>query len=99
MAKIKEYKNVGEGRLFVFHCPGCNYDHPFHVGYAERPSWTWNGSLDKPTFSPSLVVFKDDPSMRCHSFVTDGRIMFLSDCFHGLKGQTVDIPEWEDSAW
>ncbi|WP_345255310.1 DUF6527 family protein [Flaviaesturariibacter amylovorans] len=29
----------------------------------------------------------------CHSFVTDGRIQFLSDCTHALAGQTVDLPE------
>jgi predicted RNA-binding Zn-ribbon protein involved in translation (DUF1610 family) len=32
---------------------------------------------------------------RCHSFVTDGRIQFLSDCTHALAGQTVDLPEIE----
>lgn len=31
----------------------------------------------------------------CHSFVTDGRIQFLSDCTHALAGQTVDLPDWE----
>ncbi|WP_425962728.1 DUF6527 family protein [Rhizobium nepotum] len=31
----------------------------------------------------------------CHSFVTDGRIQFLSDCTHTLAGQTVDLPDWE----
>lgn len=30
----------------------------------------------------------------CHSFVTDGRIQFLSDCTHALVGQTVDLPDW-----
>lgn len=28
----------------------------------------------------------------CHSFVTDGRIQFLSDCTPALAGQTVDLP-------
>lgn len=28
----------------------------------------------------------------CHSFVTDGRIQFLSDCTHSLAGQTVSLP-------
>lgn len=31
------------------------------------------------------------PNMRCHSFVTDGRIQFLADCTHDLAGQTVDL--------
>jgi hypothetical protein len=30
----------------------------------------------------------------CHSFVTDGRIRYLGDCTHDLKGQTIDLPEW-----
>ncbi len=29
----------------------------------------------------------------CHSFVTDGKIQFLSDSTHKLSGQTVDLPE------
>lgn len=100
MAKL--YK-LGEG-LLVFFCPGCRYDHPFHVAPQRReprdgvpaPLWEWNGSFDKPTFMPSLLCNKDFPESRCHSFVTDGRIQFLDDCFHSLKGQTVDIPEYED---
>lgn len=32
----------------------------------------------------------------CHSFVTDGKIQFLDDCTHALKGQTVDLPDWND---
>lgn len=27
----------------------------------------------------------------CHSFVTDGKIQYLSDCTHALAGQTVDM--------
>lgn len=30
---------------------------------------------------------------RCHSYVKDGRIQFLSDCTHALAGQTVELPE------
>lgn len=29
----------------------------------------------------------------CHSFIRDGKIEFLNDCTHHLKGQTVDLPE------
>jgi len=27
----------------------------------------------------------------CHSFVTDGKIKYLDDCTHHLKGQTVEL--------
>ena len=32
----------------------------------------------------------------CHSFVTDGRIQFLTDSKHHLAGQTVELPDWVD---
>lgn len=28
----------------------------------------------------------------CHSYVTEGRIQFLEDCTHALRGQTVPLP-------
>lgn len=44
--------------LLLFRCPGCTEVHGPTVGAAagggER--WTWNGSYDKPVFSPSLLV-------------------------------------------
>lgn len=40
---------------------------------------------------------------RCHSFIRDGKIQFLSDCSHEFAGQTVEIgdfetlhPNWKD---
>ncbi len=29
----------------------------------------------------------------CHTFITDGRIQYLSDCTHQLAGQTIELPE------
>ncbi len=79
--------------LYVFHCPGCGYGHRFEV-----PRWSWNGSLEKPTFSPSLLVNSHMPEQRCHLFMTKGRIQYLSDCHHRLAGQTVDVPDWENNS-
>jgi hypothetical protein len=70
-------------------CPGCEKEHPFD----QR--WEFNGDLDRPTFRPSLRVFGKKGETLCHSFVVDGRIQFLDDCAHNLKGQTVDLPEIE----
>lgn len=90
--KIHKY---GAG-TWVFHCPGCKYEHPFRVdGDATRPQWTWNGSEEKPTFTPSLMVNRDWPEMQCHLNMTDGKIHFHTDCHHDLKGQVVDCPDWE----
>jgi hypothetical protein len=71
--------------------------------------WTWNGDVDSPSFTPSMLekcgpwpeefmVGRRKAGLSefdiCHSYVTDGKIQFLSDCTHALRGQTVDIPEW-----
>jgi hypothetical protein len=98
-AKVKKLEGAS-GTVFVFLCPGCKYEHPFRTISNEqpnRPVWTFNGDLEKPTFSPSLLVGKDFPASRCHLFVKDGRIEFLSDCHHSLKGQTVEMGDYDDA--
>lgn len=32
----------------------------------------------------------------CHSFVTDGQVLFLGDCTHKLAGQTVALPDYPE---
>lgn len=90
-SKIHEMGRGPHGGVnYWFHCPGCANAHPVEV-----PRWSWNGSLERPTFTPSLLCNKDHPASRCHSFITDGMIHFLSDCWHPLAGQTVEIPDWD----
>ena len=72
---------------FVFHCPGCKCAHGFNS------TWTWNNDFDKPTVSPSLLSIGEK---KCHLFIRDGKLQFLSDCEHELKNQTIDIPNWEN---
>lgn len=91
MSKLHDFgASTSGGRNWVFHCPGCKNAHPVDV-----PRWTWNGSMDRPTFSPSLMCNGHDPASRCHSFIKDGQIQFLADCHHALAGQTVEIPDWD----
>lgn len=80
----------------LIHCPGCG-----HLHSIDLSRWTWNGDLEKPTFQPSLLVSWDFRTRGkiesyCHSFITDGKIQFLSDSQHSLSGQTVDLPNVED---
>lgn len=51
MSRVKRI-NDGAGNLWgwQFHCPGCDDEHV--VG----TSWTFNGSVDLPTFAPSVLV-------------------------------------------
>lgn len=88
MAKVFELTDVTEKHMaYVFFCPGCGYHHEFDS------RWTFNGDYDKPTFSHSLLINQHKSESRCHSFVRDGKIEFLSDSFHSLAGQTVELPE------
>jgi hypothetical protein len=94
--KLKRYESSdGSEVCLAFHCPGCDAEHPFTIR-SKNPIWTWNGSMDSPTFAPSLLVAYSDDA-RCHTFVRDGKIQFLGDCSHALAGQTVDIPDWKEN--
>lgn len=88
-----------EKGVYIFQCPGCGYAHQVHTITPNKYGalWTFNGNKQFPTVLPSILVNKDDPSRRCHSYVKEGNIQFLPDCWHNLKGQTVPIPEWDES--
>lgn len=82
---------------YCFNCPGCECWHQVRIK-GPGPNWKWNGDLDKPTFTPSILVNQgstNPTTPQCHSFVTDGMIQFLPDCTHAMKGQTVEIPDWK----
>ncbi|MCW9581040.1 DUF6527 family protein [Raoultella ornithinolytica] len=99
-------RKASDNRL-SFMCPGCGNRHVVQVGNGEGPRWGWNGSVDKPTLTPSVLVTgfmpSDDPEQfddatkdkpfTCHSFVTDGQIQYLNDCTHSMAGMTVLLPE------
>ena len=59
------------------------------------PCWTWNGEVDFPTLKPSILSTGGGTGTRCHSFVNDGRVQFLTDTTHEFSGMTVDLLEVE----
>lgn len=97
------------GRLVSFWCPGCDEAHMVTVespvgwdwnGDLERPTFSpsvkvtgvkWDA--ESPFCRPQHHVEVGQMTV-CHSFVTDGRIQFLTDSTHELAGQTVDLPDW-----
>lgn len=95
------------GEAAWIYCPGCKGYHALRIRMPAEPTpeeiadwkanraglWTFNGDVERPTFRASLLIGRDHPEMRCHSFITDGQIQFLGDCFHELKGQTVPLPD------
>lgn len=98
MAIAQLFHVDADNESVLFDCPGCGFLHAIHVKGPAKPTWTWNGSLDAPTFQPSVAVHWSEHNVNkiCHSFVTDGRIQFLGDCTHALAGQTVPLPEMDD---
>lgn len=98
------------GRRVHFWCPGCEQVHGVTVeipdgwgwngGDLERPTFTPSVAVSGVQWDtasgfhkPQHTVPAGVPTM-CHSFVTDGQILFLGDCTHALAGQTVPLPEW-----
>lgn len=70
-------------------CPGCKTNHRI-----VTPNWDYNGSPTYPTFSPSVLVDYGD-GRTCHHFVRNGKIEYLSDCFHELRGTTVEMEDFD----
>lgn len=56
MPKVK----ISEG-MAKYWCPGCNSHHiipvqPIHY----KVIWDWNGSVESPTFQPSVLIYPSD---------------------------------------
>lgn len=102
--------NIASDDARLFWCPGCDHAHGISVAPGrwtcnddvELPTIQPSVLVySHPTFinddleGDSLMApgnIRETP--QCHSFVTDGRIQFLSDSTHALAGQAVDLPEW-----
>jgi len=89
MDKLSETDVEG---FFTFHCIGCGYDHHINTNpnFAGGKVWSFNGDMKKPTAQPSLLV-NSHTDKRCHLFVTDGKLVYLSDCWHQYAGQTLEM--------
>lgn len=95
-----KFKKIGD-EYVSFYCPGCAEEHNIPVK-PHAQGWDFNGDYEKPTLAPSILRYAHDATaedgqfyttFRCHSFVRDGKIEFLSDCTHPLANKTVDLPE------
>ena len=94
-------------RGWMIFCPACRCGHLFDSrwtfnGDEERP--TFRASMlvrstrhEPPVTPENLDEWKRAPWPQhdvqtvCHSFVTDGKIEFLTDCTHSLAGQAVPL--------
>ncbi len=98
MAVLRKAERFPGAPDFYFFCPGCQCEHGVWttISNYNNAKWCFNGNMDKPTFSPSIKVtigHHPKPNEVCHSFVRDGKIQFLDDCTHDLKGTTVYLDQ------
>lgn len=56
MAALGKFLRSIEGGGLAFWCPGCKSAHAIRHGPGSGPRWMWNGSVDMPTFTPSVKV-------------------------------------------
>lgn len=99
--RVNDHSKTYDCLAFV--CPGCidmlggSGIHVLAVNSTVKsPSWSWDGNLEKPTLSPSVLTGKGSDKI-CHSFLKKGVFEFLGDCNHSLAGQKVemvDLPDW-----
>lgn len=117
MADVAKQWVGGDSKGLHFWCPACSEVHQI---VTDAGSWQWNGSLERPTISPSILVTSGHyapgwtgPTCycntkppdsgewrwkceRCHSYVREGKIEYLDDCTHALKGKTIALPPWAE---
>ena len=95
--KIAWVKTTVPEDQYMWKCPGCKSVHSIPVKGPK--AWGWNGSVESPTFTPSVLSWwVDEKNFKhiCHMFVIEGKIQFLTDCTHELAGQTVEMQEIPD---
>jgi hypothetical protein len=90
-----------------FVCPGCKQRNEDSTGLkripvgdtqGKEPSWTFDGNLEAPTLSPSILTRVNYPDKNhvCHSFLRAGHFEFLGDCTHSMANQRVPLPPLPD---
>ena len=88
--RVSRYLQQGDPSALWHWCPACERIHPLPL---DR-GWTFDGNLEKPTFTPSFkheINFGDKKTV-CHYTLTAGVLTFYPDCTHALRG-AVPLPE------
>lgn len=80
-----DFTNAGERGVAYFHwCPGCKQLHAIYtINPGGRPQWSFNGDVNMPSFSPSILCFTtEDDNKRetlCHYFIKTGAELIQRD--------------------
>lgn len=78
-------------------CPGCQSMHVIPA------SWQFDGNTQRPSFSPSAkhtwTWGEAKENKCCHYFIKLGKLIYCSDCTHGLANQIIPLPPVSDRGW
>jgi hypothetical protein len=97
MSNLTPIEADGEIIAYYFECPGCGLAHAPYIKPHKNSvgaSWYFNGDIEKPTFSPSImskVEYTEGKVSICHLYITSGKIHFLEDSTHTLAGKVIDL--------
>lgn len=80
---------------YLFECPACGNCHRI------TSNWIITGPLESPTVTPSVLVngspvgspTHNPDAPRCHLYIKDGSIEYLSDCTHEQAGKIVPMED------
>jgi hypothetical protein len=56
--EVSKILRESDGGLY-FKCPACRFVHGVRVTAPKTELWQWNGNVEKPTFSPSLLMQRE----------------------------------------
>lgn len=82
MGKISSKLRRAEGGRISYWCQGCKKHHVITV---EGPhAWGWNGNVEKPTFTPSVLA-------QGHSIVTDEKGEWTGEYHRDAAGEPIEL--------
>lgn len=87
--QVSPYLRRAQDR-YLHYCPACDEVHSL------PDSWSFNGDVNKPTFTPSFKhsgYCEDKVIHICHYILTDGIINYCGDCTHSMAGKSIPLPE------
>ena len=101
MSAQGKFLRRAEGNVWIHRCPACGVNHSIPVGRG----WTFNGDLDRPTFSPSIRITSTRARnaqelvhpvsyTACHYLIAGGIIFFCADSLR-MANQSVPLPDFE----
>lgn len=100
LVPIQKRELEASPNLLMFFCPACGCCHQI-----DTTRWKVTGDTGKETIRPSILVYPHKSrdkfgsvvnTPRCHLFITNGVIEYLSDCNHAMANQKVELLDEED---